>query len=206
MLFQLSLCSPSSSAGLPSTPSASCLFLSLFLAPGLEHLLQLNTYFLWFQVQKGVPKKPNRWWYVRIFLLSPFILLYSGSVILNYYEPLKVSSTISTQSWTPSFTLSCRKDSAGVSLISEEICWIKFTKSNLKLMGLGNRTHCLQGKGKHSLWNFLTEEYFWNIQDARRLPSPNTQAILQMNIMSELMILAKTVLQLLTLLGQRARR
>ena len=50
MTFQLLLCSPSSSAGLPSTPSALCSFLSLFMDPGLEHLLRLNTYFLWFQV------------------------------------------------------------------------------------------------------------------------------------------------------------
>ena len=48
--FQLLLCSLSSSAGLPSTPSVSCSSWSLSMAAGLKHSLLLNTFSLWSQV------------------------------------------------------------------------------------------------------------------------------------------------------------
>jgi hypothetical protein len=50
IMFQLLLCFLSSSVGLPSTPSASCLSSSLSIPAGLKHSLLLNTFYLSFQV------------------------------------------------------------------------------------------------------------------------------------------------------------
>ena len=119
-LFQLLLCFHSSSAGLPSTPSAWCLSWSLSMADGLKHFSLLST-----------------------FSSSPQV-----SLILQFQKfhfiNVQGFSTTSTLPWTLYYILWCPKDSGVGFLTSNKNCSVDYSTSPPDITqmtwGQGNKT------------------------------------------------------------------